>query len=266
MSFFRRGIPSLTVSLLFVAGLYGQADSQTQSPRTGSSSVSTDLKKRWYVRPVSVGASLAVLGQIPLLNGDFADSPRTNFVRTATTGARGYRIGWGGVAQVRLPGKYAFAGSLLMHKSGHSSTIDTYDGIDNPNTPLDDRVHITIQEESITNYWDYAFMLRRYTKDHTTSGHRAFFGGGFNFRDVRRVRTNRETTLGADTIFDTQPVVPSRDMGRGIVGSIGAQFTDDFGIKIVPEFRFTRWLQPTWESLSTRSRKNQFEAMVSITF
>jgi hypothetical protein len=41
---------------------------------------------------------------------------------------------------------------------------------------------------------------------------------------------------------------------------------DDFGVKLVPEFRYTRWIQPTFDTLSTFSRKNQFEAIVSITF
>jgi hypothetical protein len=55
-------------------------------------------------------------------------------------------------------------------------------------------------------------------------------------------------------------------MGRGLTGGIGAQFVDDFGVKLVPEFRYTRWIQPTFDTLSTFSRKNQFEAIVSITF
>ncbi|MFN0106782.1 MAG: hypothetical protein ACKV2U_32395 [Bryobacteraceae bacterium] len=269
MSCFRRGFTSLPVHALLVAGLYGQAAPQTPAPakpaQTESSSESTDLKRRSYVKPISVGLTLSVLGQVPILNGGFSDA-RTGFSVDATTGAGGYRIGWGGNAQVRLPRKFAFVGSLLLHKSGHGSTIDTYEGTDNPNTPLDDRKHTTVEESSIVNYWDYTFMVRRYTKDHDAPGHRAFFGGGFNFRDVRKIRSERETTLGADTTSDTKPIVPTRDNGRGITGAVGAQFVDDFGVKLVPEFRYTRWLQPTFDALSTQSRKNQFEAIVSITF
>jgi hypothetical protein len=109
-------------------------------------------------------------------------------------------------------------------------------------------------------------MLRRYTKDHEAPGHRAFFGGGFNFRDARKIRTERETTLGATTTPDNKPIVPTRSLSRGITGSVGAQFVDDFGVKLVPEFRYTRWLQPTFDDRSTQSRRNQFEAIVSITF
>lgn len=269
MSCFRRGLSSLPVPALLIAGLYGQAAPPTPAPakpaQTGSPSVSTDLKRRAFVKPVSVGATLSVLGQVPMTNGEFFDS-KTAFLETATTGVGGYRIGWGGNVQVRLPGKFAVAGSLLLHKSAHGSTIDTYVGTDNPNTPLDDRLHTTIEESSIVNYWDYTFLLRRYTKDHFAPGHRAFYGGGFNFRDVRKVRSERETTLGATTTSDTKPIVPTRDMGRGITGSVGAQFMDDFGVKLVPEFRFTRWLQPAFDTKSQLSRKNQFEAIVSITF
>jgi hypothetical protein len=265
MSCFRRGLTSLSVQALLVAGLYGQAPEPAKPSQSGSSSVSTDLKKRTYVRLFSAGATLSVLAQTPLQNGSFGES-RTAYLREAITGAGWYRVGWGGMAQVRLPRKFAAVGSLLLHKSGHGSTIDTWIGIDNPNTPLDDRQHTTVEESSIVNYWDYAFMLRRYTKDHEAPGHRAFFGVGFNFRDVRKIRTERETTLGATTTADTKPIVPTRDIGRGIVGSVGAQFVDDFGVRLVPEFRYTRWMQPNFNDQSTLSRRNQFEAIVSITF
>lgn len=271
MSCFRRGLTSISVHALFIAGLYGQAapPAQSTSPakpsQSGSSSVSTDLKKRTFVRLFSAGATLSVLAQTPVMNGGYNEN-RTAYLRNATTIGGGYRIGWGGVAQIRLPRKFAVAGSLLMHKSAHASTIDTYEGVDNPNTPLDDRRHTTVEESSIVNYWDYTFMLRRYTKNHEATGHRGFFGGGLNFRDIRRIRSQRETTLGATTTPDTKPIIPTRDVGRGLVGSVGAQFMDDFGIKLVPEFRYTRWLQPSFNDQSTRSRRNQFEAIVSITF
>lgn len=269
MSFLSRGLSSLPVHVALIATLYGQATPQTPAPakpaQTGSPSVSTDLKRRSFVKPISVGITLSVLGQVPMVNGDFFDE-RTGYFETATTGVGGYRIGWGGNVQVRLPSKFAVVGSLLMHKSAHGSTIDTYVGTDNPNTPLDDRIHTTIEESSIANYWDYTLMLRRYTKDHFAPGHRAFYGGGMNFRDIRKLRSERETTVGATTTPDTAPITPTRDIGRGIVGSVGAQFVDDFGVKLVPEFRFTRWLQPNFDTKSQLSRKNQFEAIVSITF
>ncbi len=271
MSFIRRGLTSISAHALLVAGLYGQAAPQTPTPapakpsQVGSSSVSTDLKKRAYVRRFSFGVTLAVLGQSPLQNGAFSEF-KPGLAVDATTAAGGYRIGYGGMVQVRLPKKYAVVGSILQHKSQHASTIDTYEGTDNPNTPLDDRKHVTVDETSIIKYWDYTLMARRYTKDHDAAGHRAFFEGGINIRDIRNIRSERETTLGATTTPDNKPIVPTRKMGRGLVGGIGAQFVDDFGVKLVPEFRYTRWVQPSFGSQSSQSRKNQFEAVVSITF
>ena len=268
MSCFRRGFTSLSASALLVAGLYGQAAplaAPAKPAQTGSPSVTTDLKKKAYVRPFSFGVTLGVLAQSPMQNGGFGEQ-RTNYTQTASTVPGGYRIGFGVTGQVRLPKKYAVAASVLQYKSRHDSVIDIYEGIDNPNTPLDDRTHTTIEESSIVKYWDYTFTLRRYTKDHFAPGPRAFFGGGFNFRDIRNIRSARETTVGADTTADTKPITPPRTMGRGIVGSVGAQFVDDFGVKLVPEFRYTRWLNPVFDVGSQIQRKNQFEAMVSITF
>jgi hypothetical protein len=291
MSFSRRGLSSLPVQLILVAGLYGQAAPQTpststspsttpapaaaqtpapakpsaaQSPNAVPRDTSLDLKKRNYLRLLSVGVSLSVLGQVPLKDGSFSDT-LTNQTRDASTTAGGYRIGYGGMLQLRLPKKFAFAVSVAQHKSAHSSTLDQYDGIDNPNTPLDDRKHTTINENSITKYWDYTFMGRWYTKEHTKAGHRAFFEGGVNMRQVKSVRTERETTI-IETVADTKPISPTNTWSRGLTGGVGAQFTDDFGVKLVPEFRYTRWVQPAWDTLSTTSRKNQFEAVVSITF
>jgi hypothetical protein len=294
----RRGISSLPVHALLVAGLYGQAapqtppaqtapaqtpqaqtppaqaptaetpapakPSQAQSPNAVKVDTSV-LKKRNFVRLISFGPTLSVLGQTPIQNGDFGED-KTGFSQTSSTVGGGYRIGWGGVVQVRLPGKFAFAGSILLHKSQHASTTDTYEGTDNPNTPLDDRKHTTIDQSSIVNYWDYTALLRWYTKEHKAPGPRAFFEGGLNMRQTHSIRTVRETTLGATTVQDTAPVVPTRSWAKGLTGGVGAQFVDDFGVKLVPEFRYTRWVQPNFDSLSTQSRKNQFEAIVSITF
>ncbi|MBI2684962.1 MAG: hypothetical protein HYX27_01500 [Acidobacteria bacterium] len=279
MSSFRRGLTSLPVQAILAAGLYGQAVPQIPAPTAPPASTGqtpapakpatqavddTMLKRKSYVRPFSAGVMLSVLGQIPIQDGGFSDA-LTNQTRDASTTARGYRIGYGVTGQVRLPRKFAFSVSVAQHKSGHSSTLDQYDGVDNPNTPLDDRKHTTIEESSIVKYWDYTFVLRRYTKDHTAPGHRAFFEGGLNMRNVKSVRSTRETTI-TETVADSVPVVPANKVARGLVGGVGAQFVDDFGVKLVPEFRYTRWLQPSFDALSTMSRKNQFEAIVSITF
>ena len=103
---FRRGFSSLPLQVALVAGLYGQAVPQTPAPakpaQTGSASVSTDLKKRAFVKRISVGATLSVLAQVPLLNGGYSEA-KTNFILNSTTAAGGYRVGWGGNVQVRLP-------------------------------------------------------------------------------------------------------------------------------------------------------------------
>jgi hypothetical protein len=46
----------------------------------------------------------------------------------------------------------------------------------------------------------------------------------------------------------------------------GIQFVDEFGIHVVPEFRYTRWEERVFENLTTRSQVNQIEADISLTF
>jgi hypothetical protein len=158
------------------------------------------------------------------------------------------------------------AGSFLIHRSFHKTTSDSYSGIDNPNTPLDDRIRTTINSESNVRYWDYALLFRRYGKNHNVAGHRWFVEGGPSFRRVYKISTTRQTTVGAVETNDTLPIAPDRRVARGLTGGVGAQFVDDFGVRLVPEFRFTRWNQVNFDNQGLTSRKNQFEAIVSITF
>ena len=44
------------------------------------------------------------------------------------------------------------------------------------------------------------------------------------------------------------------------------QFVDEFGIHVVPEVRYTRWINPTFDNLTTSSQRNQVEAAISLTF
>jgi hypothetical protein len=44
------------------------------------------------------------------------------------------------------------------------------------------------------------------------------------------------------------------------------RFVDDFGIKLSPELRYTRWLGATFDSNSTRSRRDEIAVGIALTF
>jgi hypothetical protein len=47
---------------------------------------------------------------------------------------------------------------------------------------------------------------------------------------------------------------------------MGVHAVDPFGIRVVPEVRYTRWMGETWNMLSTKTSRNQIEAIISIGF
>jgi hypothetical protein len=50
------------------------------------------------------------------------------------------------------------------------------------------------------------------------------------------------------------------------VAGMGLRLVDDFNIKLSPELRYTRWMGATFDSESTRSRRNQLEVGIALTF
>jgi len=60
--------------------------------------------------------------------------------------------------------------------------------------------------------------------------------------------------------------VPQHRSSVGVVAGVGVQFDDEFGIHVVPEVRYTRWINPTFDNLSTNTQRNQVEAAISLTF
>ena len=51
-----------------------------------------------------------------------------------------------------------------------------------------------------------------------------------------------------------------------MVAGAGIQLVDEFGIHVVPEVRYTRWVDPIFHNLTTRTNDNQVEADISLTF
>ena len=45
--------------------------------------------------------------------------------------------------------------------------------------------------------------------------------------------------------------MPKHRSSFGAMVGAGIQFVDEFGIHVVPEVRYTRWMNPTFENLTT---------------
>jgi hypothetical protein len=139
-------------------------------------------------------------------------------------------------------------------------------GTDNPNTATDERRGTRFDEDTQARLLDIPVMLRFYGKDRTEEGHRWFAGIGPELRYAGQVRTHRSVTHPDQTITEDNTPVSYRKRSLGATVGFGGQFVDAVGIRVIPEVRYTRWLNSTFGGVSGRSRRQQIEILISLAF
>jgi len=252
----------LIAGLLSAAVLSGQSQNPPQEAEL--------LKPRAYVRRVSAGATLSVrfLRAFPeRTTNTFVSFPKAIDSLYSTTEAA-QRIGYGITTQLLITDQFAVNASLLMRRPGYIREIDVIEGVDNPNTPEDDRKHIIRHEDTRARFYELPVVVRYYTKDRYRRGARFFLEGGAALRKVSNIRTSiyEQVGSGDKTCCDTTPASYAQRTIRGFVGGMGVQLIDELGLRIVPEVRYTYWTGRTFDALSVVTQRNQIEAMISITF
>jgi hypothetical protein len=221
------------------------------------------------VRRFSAGATLSVL-VLDLHKARTSNvvtaSPAVDSLYNTTDASR--RIGFGVTAQVRVTDRFAVNASLFRRSTGYKMTSDIYEGVDNPNTSADERRHTIRNEDTRARLFDLPVVVRYYAKDYQMSGPRVFFEGGVTLRRVSSIRTAIDTTVGTGDLqcCDNTPATPAKRTVRGFVAGLGVQLIDPYGVRVVPEVRFTRWMGRTFDAFSTATERNQIEGMISLTF
>ena len=251
----------LAAVLLSATAVYAQAQTPAAAPR--------ELRPRAYVRRFSLGATLSVVG-LSLMKPGGANPvttiPPVDSLYTSVDSSK--RLGFGLTAQVAVTERFAVSLGVLKRHVGYKRNGDIYTGIDNPNTPQDDRNHIVEDEDTRAMLIDIPVTVRYYSTDRHSPGPRWFIEGGGVRRDVSRISTAISSTLndGALQCCNNTPAVPARRSVIGLVAGAGVQLIDQFGIRVVPQVRFTRWRAQTFDIPSAASRVNQLEGMISLTF
>ena len=258
-------------ALLSSATLYAQNQTQTPTPQS-STSVKQDLKPRAYVRRFSMGAALSVLALPTVPNrttSNIVANPALDAIYTTTgTFDLWHRIGYGATAQLSVTERFAVNIGLFVHKVQYQMNSDVFEGTDNPTTLVDERRHTVRNEDTRAKFYDLPVLVRYYGKDRHKPGPRWFLEGGGAVRRVSNIKSSIDTTIGtaATVCCDTAPIKPFKRTAPGAVAGLGFQLIDDFGIRIVPEVRYTRWFDQAFNSFSTGTQRNQIEAMISLTF
>lgn len=225
------------------------------------------LRTKVYIRRIGAGVSLNVLGLAPMKEAFTSQQVSDVLQVNSSTMPKGQRIGYGAYVQLRVTPRFAINVNGVLRRIKWEGTVDTYEGIDRPTTPIDDRRLTSVDEKSHARYFDFYALIRRYSRDHDEEGHRWFWEIGPAFRQVNQITTQLTTRSGSSTVCcDVTPRVPANKWSKGFSAGIGGQFRDDFGITVTPGVRFTRWLDRPFDNLSTRTMVNQLEGMVTIGF
>jgi len=220
------------------------------------------------VRRLSAGVTLGVPVQPAVRSENLTQSfPTTPPLAIESTNTpKGLSTGYGIAAQVAFARRFAFAVNPLIRKVRYTAFTVRYVGTDNPNTPQDERQGTNINEDTEARLLDIPMMIRFYGRDREEEGHRWFAGIGPVLRYASKVRTHLTITPPNQVISEDTTPVSYRKRSLGAVAGFGGQFVDPLGIRVMPEVRYTRWLDTTFGGVSGRSRRQQIEILISLTF
>jgi hypothetical protein len=238
------------ICLLALPSLHGQQSSSTPVPEEAPTGI----------RRFSFGAAVAGYPFNPLHNvtESFTDTqPSVPADYSISTVNNYLRIGVGPVVEFAVSRKFSLVGQLFYHRLDYTQTTQITQGA----------LAEGITANSRVTFWDVPAMLRfRGVREEGVLSHLYFAGGGV-FRDATSIRSSTLTQFPNGTsATSTAPIRPSTPVLGGAVVGAGMRFVDDFGIKVEPELRYTRWMGRTFDAESTRSSPNQIELDLAFTF
>lgn len=224
------------------------------------------LEERAYIRRISLGISLNLVPMNLFPKQNLSEKLTTTppIENIASVDPKSNRFGFGITAQVALGERWAVAVAPTVRKVAFHGFIQSFEGVDNSSTFIDERAKTEINEDTTARFLDIPVLLRHYSKPRHESGPRWFMEVGPVLRKTSRVRTELDIVPPKGDRFTKSQPLPFQQNTTGVTIGIGGQFIDDFGIRAIPEVRYTRWLSKPFDSIHGNTRVNQVE--VSLTF
>lgn len=208
---------------------------------------------------------------LSLIKGASSTINNTSEISTQyqTTGAS-ERIGYGITLQARVTDHFYVDLDALVRRIGYQLTTSVSTTTTNVlnGTPYPVTTTTSTHEDTRARLIDIPLVLRYYGTGKRPTSPRWFLEAGGAWRLANDIRTSLDSTdvNGVVTCCTTTPAVPAHRSSVGMAAGAGVQFVDEFGIHVVPEVRYTRWIDQTFDSLTTHSQRNQVEANISLTF
>ena len=243
----------------------------TTPPASGTSSSSApDKSSTSFVRRFSAGATLSVLALSTIRGGTSQVTTSSSVDTDYTTGNASSRIGYGITLQAGLTDHFAVAAGIYYRKIGYQfgTSVNTTINIVSGGIVIPTTSTTSTHDDTRAHLFDVPFVLRYYGKSRHTPGPRWFLEAGGAWRDATSFRTSEDSTdaSGVQTCCTSIPTTPAHRNARGFVAGAGLQFIDPFGIRVVPEVRYTRWINEIFDAFTTHTQQNQIEANFTLSF
>lgn len=221
-----------------------------------------------YIRRFTLGGNASILLLGLMKGGEQSESITSPPLQINTKNEnKGTLFGGGVSAQFFLTERLAVNADLQLRRTRYKLATTYFEGIDNPNTAGDDRIATFYTEDTRARYWDLPVLVRRYNESRYEDRWKWFYEAGPVLRRVTGIRSATEKEFkGTKTCCDETPAAPAHKNIFGAVAGVGVVLKDDFGIKLIPEFRYTRWFGGIFNNRAAQSRRDQYEILFSITF
>jgi hypothetical protein len=198
---------------------------------------------------------------------DTVNNSSTVSTEYATSGAS-ERIGYGVTGQVAVTDHFAVAVGGLLRRIGYQLTTTLTTTSSSGVAAVTSTSSTNTHEDTRGRLIDIPALVRYYNLGRHAPGARWFVEGGGAFREAGSIRTSSSSTdsSGAVTCCNDTPSQPLHGNARGAVAGAGFLMIDPFGIRIVPEVRYTRWMNPIFDAFTTTTQRNEVAAGLSLSF
>lgn len=175
-------------------------------------------------------------------------------------------FGYGITAEYQITSSFGIAADLLFHQVRYEMLNNIRTGVRNPNSTVDNRRVIQIREKTRAQFFDLPVIVRWRPTDEYGDPARWFLGLGPTVRQARNVRSSWEQTQPIIDNPITSGVAPHTRHIYGATVAAGITAKDDFGIRITPEVRYTRWVGQSFSNFAARTNRHQLQILLGITF
>jgi hypothetical protein len=227
-----------------------------------SSSARQEEEQPRFLKRFSVGVRASILTMDLLSSATNTATPNAETVVAQTLTPANLRLGGGVTVEYAASRRVLVSVDLLYHYFSYSADTTTNVSLPDGTSQITD-----VSEGLHARYYDLPIVFRYATLPARTASARVFLGVGPDFRTISDIRT-ATTTTNADgsQVFDYTPRVPQNRVTYGVVAVAGFRVKDDFGIKVTPEVRYTRWLSSLFDGWPAQQRRNELQVVIGLTF